>query len=51
MKIVAFIHDPKEISAIAKNRGIQMYRAPPGLTATAKAENKIKESTIIPIWD
>ena len=27
MKVVAFIHDPKEISAIAKNRGIQPYRA------------------------
>ena len=44
MNIVAFIHDPKEMTAIAKNRGIQMYRAPPPLTASAKAENKIKET-------
>jgi len=51
MKVVAFIHDPKEISAIAKNRGIQPCRAPPPLTASVRAENKIKESTIIPIWE
>jgi hypothetical protein len=51
MRIVAFLHDPKEISAIAKNRGIQMYRAPPPLTASTKAANKILENTIVPIWD
>ena len=47
MKIVAFIHDPKEISAIAKNRGIQMYRAPPPL----KVPSKTLETTLVPIWD
>lgn len=47
MKIVAFIHDSKEISAIAKNRGFQPYRAPPPL----KAPRKILESTLIPIWE
>ena len=51
MKIVAFLHDPKEISAIAKNRGIQPSRAPPPLTVAAKAGNKIKETTIVPLWD
>jgi len=50
MKIVAFLHDPKEISAIAKNREIQMYRAPPPLSANNQS-NKIRESTLIPIWD
>jgi hypothetical protein len=43
MKIVAFLHDPKEISAIAKNRSIQPYRAPPPLTVAAKAGNKINQ--------
>ena len=29
MKIVAFIHDPKEIAKLTKNLGIQQQRAPP----------------------
>ena len=36
MKIVAFIHDANEITALARNRGIQPYRAPPPLVATTK---------------
>jgi hypothetical protein len=35
----------------AKNCGIQTSRAPPPLTASIKAENKIKETSSIPIWD
>jgi len=46
MKVVAFIHDPREIAAIAKNRGIQPYRAPPPLRSA-----RPQEPTVIPVWD
>jgi hypothetical protein len=45
MKIVAYIHDPKEISAIAKNRGILPYRAPPPLNQSNS------HSQITLVWD
>ena len=47
MKIVAFIHDHKEISAIIKNRGIPPYRAPPPLTQ----KSTISQITLVPLWD
>jgi len=34
MKIIAFLHDSKEISKLAINRGIQPWRAPPEFGAT-----------------
>ena len=46
MKVVAFIHDPREIAAIAKNRGIQPYRAPPPLRSVS-----LPEPTVVPVWD
>jgi len=49
MKIVAFIHDHKEISAIMKNRALQPWRAPPPLTASDNAE--IKQTTLVPLWE
>jgi len=34
MKIIAFLHDSKEISKLAINRGIQPWRAPPEFTSS-----------------
>ena len=47
MKIVTFIHDHKEISAIMKNRGLQPWRAPPPI-APVKTDSQF---TLVPLWD
>jgi len=47
MKIVAFIHDPKEISAIAKNRGIQPYRAPPPLNQSNSHSQITQKNAVV----